>query len=371
MQIKANKSELLAVLKRVLPYVERKQTIPILTNLLIVAESDHITVSATDLDAALTVTLGCKVMKEGTITVPARKLADTLAKLKTLEDAEVGIVEGENHWIHLSCGPLTVKLVGMKSTNFPSLAKWPEAKPLVDVTGEVLNGLIHRTRYAISTEESRYTLNGALLTFDANCVRMVATDGHQLALAEHAGNWTPMRMLIPSDSVDRLHDLAEFEGKRSIIFAHDETRIYAQGEDWMFQSRILTGQFPNWEAVMPTNNLRRVTVAGKTLAATVARVASFADERSLATRWQMIGGKGLKVSASSTESGEASEMLPISCEDDVLIGLSAGYVQNILKALGKDQTVTLAVKDCQSATLWIPAETGAWKWNSILMPTRL
>lgn len=381
MHIKIGKDALSAVVKRLLPYVERKATVPILTNLLLVAEHDHITVTATDLEVALTVTAESKVKAggEGRITVPAHKLADTLAKLKTLEAAEVEIKSDKEHWITLTCGPLTVKIPGMDDKKYPSWAKWPETGTVtVDLNGDTLAGLILRTRYAISGEESRYTLNGALLTFDADRVRMVATDGHQLSVAEHAGNWNPARMLIPAGAVDRLRDLAAFEGKRSMLITHDESKVYARGEDWEFQSRLLTGQFPNWEAVMPKDNRKRITLDAKTLSATVARIASFADERSRATRWELIGGKGLKVSARCTESGEAAEMLTVSCEDDtvigLVIGLDADYVQNVLKAMAtvKDQQVTLAIRDSQSAASWFPAEAeshgNGWKWESVIMP---
>jgi DNA polymerase-3 subunit beta len=371
MHIQANKATLSTVLKRVLPYVERKSTIPILTNLLIVAEGDRATVTATDLDVSLIVELGCKVMAPGSVAVPARKLSDTLAKLKTLDAAEVELRADEGHWVALNCGSLSVKLPGMNATNFPALRKWPADKPQADIRGDTLAGLIHRTQYAISDEESRYTLNGALLTFDAERVRMVATDGHQLSLAEHAGQWSVLRLLIPSAGIDRLSNLAASEGARSIVMTHDDSRVYARGDGWTFQGRLLSGQFPNWEMVMPKANGRRVTVSGKALAATVARVAAFADERSQATRWEMIGGQGLRVSAESTEEGKASEMLAVSCEDDVTVGLSAKYVMNVLSALAKDQDVTLAIKDAQGAVVWLPIETNGWKWEIVLMPLRM
>jgi len=368
MHIKANKQELLTVLKRVLPCVERKTTIPIFANVLVAAEMDHVTITGTDLNVALTVTLGCKVLAEGRITIPARKLADTLGKLKSIEDAEVDLSANAEHWVTVTCGALTVKLPGTAHTSYPSLEKWPTDKPQADVSGEVLEGLIHRTRYAISSKESRYPLNGALLTFDSEQVRMVATEGYQLAVAEHVGNWNPMRLLIPRDTINILYTLAELEGKRSILLCHDESRVYAQGEDWTLQSRLLTGQFPNWEMVMPQTNGRKITVNGKVLADAVKQVAAFADERSRATKWQLIGGKGLQLSASSTETGEASRLLTLSCEDDVTIGFDADQVLNVLGAMAKDQAVTLAIKDCQSSALWNPVEQNGWKWKSVLMP---
>jgi len=371
MHIKANKAALSAVLKRVLPYVERKSTIPILTNLLITAAEDRATVTATGLGVSLIVELGCKVMAPGSVAVPARKLSDTLAKLKTLDAAEVELRADEGHWVTLSCGPLSVKLPGMDASRYPALAKWPEGKPQADISGSVLEGLIHRTRYAIINKESRYTLNGALLTFDAERVRMVATDGHQLSLAEHAGQWSVMRLLIPSAGIDRLSDLAASEGARSIVITHDESRMYAKGDGWTLQGRLLGGPFPNWEMVMPKANGRRVTISGKALAATVARVASFADERSQATRWELIGGQGLRVSAESIETGKASEMLAVSCEDDVTVGLSAKYVMNVLGALAKDQDVTLAIRDARGPVVWLPVEANGWKWESVLMPLRV
>lgn len=371
LHIKADKAGLAVALKRVLPCVERKSTIPILANVIIVAKRDGIRITGTDLEVGLTVVMGCKVLEEGRTTIPARKLADTLGKIKTLEAGEVELAEGEGNWITLTCGPLAVKLVGMNEKNFPSLEKFPAAGKGAQVDGKVIAGMIARTRYAIATEESRHTMNGALLMLGPEGAKMVATDGYRLAVAEYPGEWEPMRALIPSGTIDQLAGLTAKVGG-TVELAHNESHLFVCGDGWELVSRLITGQFPNWEAVMPKDgaNSKQVTLPGAQLKATVVRIAAFANERSHATRWEMVPGEGLRVSASCSETGEASETIPAECDAAAYIGFdaNANYVMDVLNTLAKDQAVTLAVRDHQSRVLWIPAEADGWRTRCVMMP---
>jgi DNA polymerase III subunit beta len=368
MQFDIQKTELLAVVKRVLPFVERKCTIPILANVKVTAAGDSITVVATDLENSLTVTRSAHVATDGAVTIPARKLSDVLTKIKSLDADTVSISADENAWVTLSCGPLKVKLPGMKVENFPVLPTFPNGKTS-EIPGAVVAGLIHRVQHASATEESRYTLNGAQFTVEADRVRMVATDGHRLAFAEHSGTFAnPMQFLITIKAVALLKGLLD---SGTVTVARDETTIYMCANDWQLTTRILTGQFPRWEMVMPKDNAKRVILPAKALKESLARVAAFADERSKATKWQLIGGKGIQLSASSSETGDASELIAASCEDDATVGLSAEYVTDILSTIEKDQDVTLAVKSADYAVLWTPNEPNGFTTKYVLMPMRI
>src|ERR1044071_4238432 len=183
MEITVSKAELLRDLSETQGVVERKTTIPILSNYLFEAGGDRLSLTAIDLDLSLRTSCNAKVKKEGACTIPARKLHDCV---KLLPDADITIKMLENHWVSIRCGRSNTKMVGMARSNFPSLPAFPTAG-VVKIPAGVLREMIARTGFAIANEESRYTLNGALMILKPESITMVATDGHRLAHVERAG----------------------------------------------------------------------------------------------------------------------------------------------------------------------------------------
>src|ERR1700727_1403979 len=183
MEITVSKVELLRELTATQGVVERKTTIPILSNYLFEAGDGKLSITATDLGLSLRTSCNAKVKKEGSCTIPARKLHDYV---KLLPDADITIKLLDNHWVSIRCRRSNTKMVGMAKSNFPSLPAFPTAG-VVTIPAQVLRGLIARTGFAISSEESRYTLNGALMLLKPESITMVATDGHRLAHCERAG----------------------------------------------------------------------------------------------------------------------------------------------------------------------------------------
>src|SRR6266496_1936559 len=177
MEVTVPKFELLRELTATQGVVERKTTIPILSNYLFEAAGDKLSLTATDLDLSLRTSCDVKVKKDGSCTIPARKLYDYV---KLLPDAEITIKMLENHWVSIRCGRSNTKMVGMARSNFPTLPVFPSAG-VVKIPAQVLRGMIARTSFAIANEESRYTLNGALMVLKPESITMVATDGHRLA----------------------------------------------------------------------------------------------------------------------------------------------------------------------------------------------
>src|ERR1700733_14064873 len=183
MEISVSKFELLRELTATQGVVERKTTIPILSNYLFEAAGDKLSLTATDLDLSLRTSCVAKVKKEGACTIPARKLHDYV---KLLPDADITIKLLENHWVSIRCGRSNSKMGGTAKSNFPSPPAFPTAGAMT-IPAQVLRGLIARTGFAISNEESRYTLNGALMLLKPESITMVATDGHRLAHCERSG----------------------------------------------------------------------------------------------------------------------------------------------------------------------------------------
>src|SRR6195256_245698 len=183
MEISVSKNDLLKELTATQGVVERKTTIPILSNFLFEATGDKLAITATDLDLSLRTSCPAKVKKEGSCTIPARKLYDYV---KLLADGEISIKLLENHWVQIRSGRSNTKMVGMARANFPALPSFPDSQA-INLPSNVLKTLIAKTIFAISSEESRYTLNGALMVIKAESITMVATDRHRLHHIDNRG----------------------------------------------------------------------------------------------------------------------------------------------------------------------------------------
>jgi DNA polymerase-3 subunit beta len=370
MEITVSKFELLRELTATQGVVERKTTIPILSNYLFEAAGDKLSLTATDLDLSLRTSCNAKVKKEGACTIPARKLYDYV---KLLPDADITIKLLENHWVSIRCGRSNTKMVGMAKSNFPGLPVFPSAG-VIKIPAAVLRSMIAKTGFAIASEESRYTLNGALMVLKPESITMVATDGHRLAHIERAGEKFEgvsgeMKTLIPKKAMDELKSLLDSDVE-TIDFAKDESTLFFRVGPRLLTSRQLTGQFPNYEAVLPKDISKSIALHGEELGAAIARVAQFADERSRAVRLRLEKGE-LKISASSTETGESEDSIEVTYDGDPMaIGFNAQYLIDFIKATGSGE-VKLELKDAQSAGQLRPAEGEDYKYRYIVMPMRI
>jgi DNA polymerase III subunit beta len=371
MEITVSKFELLRELTATQGVVERKTTIPILSNYLFEAAGDKLSLTATDLDLSLRTSCAVKVKKEGSCTIPARKLHDYV---KLLPDADITIKLLENHWVSIRCGRSNTKMVGMAKSNFPTLPTFPTAG-VVKIPAAVLRNMIAKTGFAIASEESRYTLNGALMVLKPESITMVATDGHRLSHIERAGTKFEgvsgeMKTLVPKKAMDELKSLLDATDAEDIDFAKDESTLYFRIGNRLLTSRQLTGQFPNFEAVLPKDNTKSIAVHGDELGQAISRVAQFADERSRAVKMRLEKGE-LKLSASSTEMGESEDTIEIDYNGELLaIGFNAQYLLDFLKATGGGE-IKLEFKDSQSAGQMRPAEGEEYKYRYIVMPMRI
>ena len=372
MEITVSRGERLRELTASQGVVERKTTIPILSNFLFEAADGTLTITATDLDLSLRTSCNAKVKKEGSCTIPARKLYDYV---KLLPEGEISIKLMENHWVQIRSGRSNTKMVGMARANFPAVPAFPESMAL-KLPAQTLRTLIARTIFAISNEESRYTLNGALLVIKAESLTMVATDGHRLAHIENkaarfAGVTGEMKTLVPKKAMAELNSLLQnYEGE-SIDFAKDDTTLFFRIGPRVMTSRQLTGQFPNYESVLPKDNNKSIVVRCEDLTGAIQRVAQFADERSGAVRLRLEKNE-LKISSSSTESGESEDSIEVRFDGDaIVIGFNSHYLIDFLKVTGAGE-VRLEFKDSQSAGQMRPAEgSDDYNYRYIVMPMRI
>jgi DNA polymerase III subunit beta len=370
MEITVSKFELLRELTATQGVVERKTTIPILSNYLFEASGDKLSLTATDLDLSLRTSCNAKVKKEGACTIPARKLYDYV---RLLPDTDITIRLLDNHWVSIRCGRSNTKMVGMAKSNFPGLPVFPSAGA-IKIPAAVLRSMIAKTGFAIASEESRYTLNGALMVLKPESITMVATDGHRLAHVERTGEKFDgvsgeMKTLIPKKAMDELKSLLDSDIE-TIDFAKDESTLFFRVGPRLLTSRQLTGQFPNYEAVLPKDISKSIALHGEELGAAIARVAQFADERSRAVRLRLEKSE-LKISASSTETGESEDSIEIAYDGEPMaIGFNAQYLMDFIKATGSGE-VKLELKDAQSAGQLRPAEGEDYKYRYIVMPMRI
>ena len=350
LEISVSKFELLKELTATQGVVERKTTIPILSNFLFEAANDRLTITATDLDLSLRTSCAAKVKREGACTIPARKLYDYV---KLLPDGDISIKLLDNHWVNIRSGRSNTKMVGMARANFPGLPTFPSAG-VVKVPAQTLRSMIGRTIFAISSEESRYTLNGGLMVLKPESITMVATDGHRLAHIEKQGEQFDVsgenRTLVPKKAMSELYSLLQNSDVDFIEFAKDESTLFFRIGERLLTSRQLTGQFPNYEAVLPRDTGKAVVVHGGDLNTAIQRVAQFADERSRAIRMKLEKNE-LKISSSSTDAGESEDSLETAYSADPLtIGFNSEYLLDFLKA-SNGGDVRLEFKEVQLQNL--------------------
>jgi DNA polymerase-3 subunit beta len=373
LEITVSRVELLRELTAAQSVVERKTTIPILSNFLFEAADDKLTITATDLDQGVRTSCAAKVKKPGACTIPARKLYDYI---KLLPEGDISIKLMDNHWVQIRAGRSNTKMVGMARANFPLVPEFP-ATGAFKLSVASLENMISKTIFAISNEESRYTLNGALLVLKAESMAMVATDGHRLAHIEKlgeslAGVSGEKKTLIPRKALSELLSLLNSTEAETLDFADDEQTLFFRVGGRVLTSRKLTGQFPNYEAVLPRDNNKFVIVRSEDLMGSIQRVAQFADERSGAIKIRLEQNE-LKLSSSSTDSGESEDTIETPYNyDPLVVGFNSQYLIDFLKAIGASGEVRLEFKDAQSAGQMRP-EDGSEdvKYRYILRPMRI
>lgn len=370
MEFSVKKYDLLEELTLTQGVVERKTTIPILSNLLFEAKASRLMITATDLELSICTSCEAKVKKDGAGTVPAKKL---LELVRLLPEGEMRFKLLENHWVEIVCDRKKYKMVGMARDNFPAIPAFPH--PLVKIPAKILAALITRTAFAISTEESRYTLNGGLLILKPETLTMVATDGHRLAVAETDHKFTGLnneaRVLIPKKAMVEVQRLAVDVGEEGQIeFARDDNHLFFQVGPRLLISRMLTGQFPNYEAVLPRENNKAVVLERDELHDAVRRVSQLADQRSRAVKFA-VASEGVEISASSPEYGEARETIEKEYKGDPLsIGFNAQYLLDFLAAAAEGP-VSIELKDEQSAGQMRPLADEQYRYRYVIMPMRI
>jgi DNA polymerase-3 subunit beta len=372
MEFTVSKADLVRELSLSQGVVEKKTTIPILSNVLIEAAGDRVTLTATDLELGIRCSCPARVKKEGAGTVPARKLLDYV---RLLPDGDVNMKFLENHWASITCGRSRTRIAGMSRDSFPELPQMPE--PIAEIPVKTLASMIARTQFAISMEESRFTLSGALLLLRPEGLTMVATDGHRLAFvqaspAESGQVSQQFRALVPKKAMAELTKLADDAADNAkAVFSGDDNHLFFQVGDRLLITRKLTGNFPDYERVLPKDHSLSAKLHKDEIRSAIERVAQFADERSRAIRVQFTPGE-VRIFSQSVETGESEESVPSEYQGpDIEIGFNAQYLLDFLRAIPQDN-VSFELKDQKSAGEMKPVgETAPEQYRYVVMPMRI
>ncbi|MEP7352390.1 MAG: DNA polymerase III subunit beta [Acidobacteriota bacterium] len=370
MEFTVSKADLVRELNLSQGVVEKKTTIPILSNVLVEAENDRIVLTATDLELGIRCSCPARVKKPGAGTIPARRLLDYV---RLLSDGDVQIKTMDNHWASLVSGRSKTRIAGMSRESFPELPVMPPV--LAEIPIGALGKMIARTIFAISAEESRFTLNGALMVLKKNGLVMVATDGHRLSMVESTedmpGVTGAYRALLPRKAMSELQKLASDADPTALVkFSGDENHLFFELGDRLLLSRKLTGNFPDYERVLPKEQPHSVSLKRDELRGAIERVAQFSDERSRAIRVN-VGGGEMKVHSSVSDTGESEESLPAAYEGAAVeIGFNAQYLVDFLRAVNTDE-VAFLFKDQHSAGELRPGGEHSASYRYVIMPMRI
>jgi DNA polymerase III subunit beta len=385
MELVVRKTDLLRELQLFQGIVERKNTIPILANVLLEASGSEVKMLATDLEVGLRSKCAATVSKAGSLTLPAKKLYEIV---KALPETDVRIEEDKGG-VKVAADRFDSRMQTLPREDFPTLPE-PTGATSATLPRDVLRQMVSKTQFAITGEDTRYFLNGALFLLRPDAMGLVSTDGHRLAhinVARDAGKADTVkgkgakgadaatsadgevRVILPRKTLLELGRLLA-EGEGDILYERGENHLFFTLGERLLISRMIDGQFPAFERVIPKNNDKHVEFDRDRLTAAVKRVALLSNERSRAVKVQIDKGK-VEIASSSPEFGEAKEILMVDyAAAPVTICFNAQYVLDFLGVVETD-TVSLDFKDEMSQAVLKPVGAEGYDYTYVIMPMRI
>jgi DNA polymerase-3 subunit beta len=365
MKLSAARDVLLKPLQAVIGVVERRQTMPILSNVLLVAKNGQLSVTATDLEVELVAETDVDVESGGEITVSGRKLLDICRALP--ESAVVSVsVSGEK--LHVRSGRSKFALATLPAAEFPTVEEIKAAQTIT-VEQAVMGRLIEKTHFSMAQQDVRYYLNGMLLETGGKHLRTVATDGHRLALSQaelDGGELEEQQVIVPRKGVLELQRLLSGEGSVDIVLGANHVRVQLEGI--RFTSKLIDGRFPEYDRVIPQDSSNELSADREVLKGALQRTAILSNEKYRGIRL-IIRDNGVVLQAHNPEQEEAEEELEVSYGgEDIEIGFNVNYLLDALGAVESDE-VALSVVDSNSSCLI--REPGNDDCKFVVMPMRL
>ena len=365
MEIRLDRNEFLIELAPMQSIVERKSTIPVLSHLLLTARDGQLRLAATDLDVSLTSWVKADVELEGGIAVQAKKFTEII---RALESDTVTLRLDEPKMLTVTAAKSRFKIHGHAPEDFPSLPAVEGAEG-VEIPFEAVRGMINKILFAISADESRFQLNGALLKLNSGSIEMAATDGHRLAVVESAleTDAEESSVLVPRKALQELH---RFDGNGALNYRRGQHHLSFRLGRRELICRILEGTFPDYEQVIAKDQPVSLAFDRRHLMEAIHRVALMTADRSRGVRFQF-SEDGLVISVANPDLGEAAE--EVACDfsgEGFELGLNPDYVTQFLAAVETDQ-VRLELKDGNSQCLGSPVDGQDQRYLCVIMPMRL
>ena len=368
MNLTISKEQIINGLQAVQNVVSTRTTLPILSNVLLRAEGNKLELTATDLDVTIAGAVEAKIQKPGASTVPVKKLFGIVRELTNLE---IDLETDEKHVCSIRSGPSFYKINGLNADEFPPLPVFKEERKVV-LPQATVKSMMKKTSFAISTDESRYVLNGIFFSLKDHKMTMVATDGRRLALVDEEADVSESsqgEFIVPAKAVNELNRLLQDKGDVEIRYTDNQAAFSLKddkGESVLIVTKLIEGNYPNYRQVIPAETKERVTLMREEFLHALRRAEIMTSEKSNSVKLSFAKNK-LEITANSPEVGEAKESLAVNYKGpDMAIAFNPKYVIDPLTALPNDEVFLELIDELSPGVLKI---NGPFLY--VVMPMRL
>lgn len=372
MKIQVSKSDLIALLAKTQNIVEKRNTMPMLINVLIDAQNDKLKIFATDLEVSLTDEISCEVKEPGKVAIDAKNLFNLV---KELNEGPIQILKKQNNWVEIRQNKSTFNIVGLSSDEYPIFPIY-EGNEFLELPSKVLLEMIEKTIYSVSNDDTKYHLNGVfferLTNESSGQYRMVATDGHRLSLVDRStginSGTTRPGVIIPRKGLHEVRKILETNKESQIKIAVEGAQLIVKLGPTLLMVRLIEGRYPNYQALIPQSLKRHAEMSKAELVASLRRVSLLSNQKSKGVTFTFSDGN-LQITSNNPDLGDAKEEIEISYKgEEIKIGFNARYLLDALASIQED-SIDLDLNDQLSPVVLRPH--GDKNYTCIIMPMRI
>lgn len=368
MKLEIDKRDLLSLIGKTQNIVEKRNTMPILINILLEADQNSLKVFATDLEVSLTDQIKVKVHQAGKVAVSAKSLFEIS---KELSEGPITLIKKENNWLEIKQGKYTSKIVGISSEEYPIFPTY-NSQGFISIDAQVLKEMIDKTIYSVSNDETRYHLNGVFFELSPQGgFKMVATDGHRMSLVNKPLTEIKISatqgVIIPRKGLHEIKKLLEgIEG--TVEMAIEGSQFVLKHQSTILMIRLIEGKYPNYQQFIPQKLPQKVMIEREAFLTSLKRVSLLANAKSKAVLLNLSNGK-MEISSNNPELGDAKEEIEVEYSgNDIKIGFNAKYVTDILTSMNQDK-IDFELNDHLSPGLIRPHNDASY--TCVVMPMRI
>jgi DNA polymerase-3 subunit beta len=373
MEFRIDKEVFLKSLQKIQGIVEKRTSMPILSNVMLEATESSLHVTATDLEVGMRGIYPAEILSPGRITVGAKKIYEIV---KELPNQQISFTAKDNDWVEIRCGKANFNIVGLSAEEFPHFPTVNEEN-LFEIESALLKGMIEKTSYAICNDDTKYNLNGLFTKTECSndgeqILKMVATDGHRLSIAScplkgNTGDELSKGVILPKKGVYELKKIAEEEGGTLLFGFMDNSAVIKRGDSYMVM-RLVDGEFPDYNRVIPTTNNRTIVINRDDFVHSVRRMAILSSEKFKGIMLE-ISESSIKISSSNPELGDATEEVDVTYDGEPFsVRFNARYLLDVL-AVTETESVEMKFKDELAPSIILPEKSD--NFLAVIMPMRL